>query len=161
MKNACLLPLFAGVLLVGCSRPSFDAAAEQASLLKRDAEWAEAASRGKDVEKIISYWTDDALIVPPGQPVVEGKAAIRTFVTESIKIPGFKIHWRSEKVLFSPDGKLAYMRATNETNLAGPDGNLMTFAGRGVTVWRRESDGQWRCAVDIWNAPPVSRHATK
>jgi hypothetical protein len=61
--------------------------------LKRDAEWADAASSGTDVEKIISYWTDDALVVPPGQPVVEGKAAIRAFVADSLKIPGFKIHW--------------------------------------------------------------------
>jgi hypothetical protein len=73
MKNTCFLLLFVGAALMGCSRPSFDAAAEQSSLLKRDAEWAEATSNGKDIEKIISYWTDDALIVPPGQPLVEGK----------------------------------------------------------------------------------------
>jgi ketosteroid isomerase-like protein len=23
-----------------------------------------------------------------------------------------------------------------------------------VTIWRREADGEWRCAVDIWNAEP-------
>jgi uncharacterized protein (TIGR02246 family) len=133
---------------------------EEASLLKQDAEWAEAAASGQDVEKIISYWTDDALIIPPGQPVVEGKAAIRTFVAESLKIPGFKIHWVSEKVRFSPDGLVAYMRATSETTMPGPDGKLMTLPGRGITVWRREPDGQWRCAVDIWNNPSTSLPAS-
>ena len=134
---------------------------EEASLLKRDAEWAEAAASGQDVEKIISYWTDDALVIPPGQPVVKGKAAIRTFVTESLKIPGFRIHWVSENVSFSPDGLMAYMRATNETTIPGPDGKLMTLSGRGITVWRRDPDGQWRCAVDIWNDPPASLSASK
>jgi ketosteroid isomerase-like protein len=161
MKNARLLLFVACGLLVGCSRSSFNAATEQASLLKRDAEWADAASSGKDVEKIISYCTDDALVVPPGQPVVEGKAAIRTFVADSLKIPGFKIHWVSEHVSFSPDGQLAYMRGTNETTVPGPDGKLMTLHGRGVTVWRREPDGQWRCAVDIWNDPPPPPPADK
>lgn len=137
------------------------AAAEQAALLNRDAEWADAASIGKDIPKIISYWTDDALVVPPGQPVVEGKEAIRTFVAESLKVPGFKIHWASEKVSFSPDGQLAYMRGTNETTLTGPDGNLMTLHGRGVTIWRRDPDGQWRCVVDIWNEPAASPPATR
>ena len=160
LKNACLLLLVAGGLLAGCSRP-FDAAAEEASLLKRDAEWADAAASGQDVEKIISYWTDDAVVIPPGQHVVEGKAAIRTFVIESLKIPGFKIHWTSEKVSFSSDGRVAYMRATNETTVPGPDGKLMTLHGRGITVWRREPDGQWRCAVDIWNDPPASLPASK
>jgi uncharacterized protein (TIGR02246 family) len=133
---------------------------EEASLLKRDAEWAEAAASGQDVEKIISYWTDDALVIPPGQPVVEGKAAIRTFVRECLKIPGFRIHWVSENVSFSPDGLMAYMRATNETTIPGPDGKLMTLSGRGITVWRRDPDGQWRCAVDIWNDPPASLSAS-
>lgn len=154
MKNSRRMLLVAGGLLMGCSRSSFDVVTEQASLLKRDAEWADAASSGKDVEKIISYWTDDALVVPPGQPVVEGKAAIRTFVADSLKVPGFKIHWLSEKVSFSPDGQLAYMRGTNQTTVLGPAGKLMTLHGRGVTVWRRDHDGEWRCAVDIWNDPP-------
>jgi uncharacterized protein (TIGR02246 family) len=161
MKQSRLMWVFAGGLLVGCSHASFNAATEQASLLKRDAEWADAASSGKDVEKIISYWTDDALVVPPGQPVVAGKAAIRTFVADSLKIPGFKIHWVSEKVSFSPDGQLAYMWGTTETTVPGPEGKLMTLHGRGVTVWRREPDGQWRCAVDIWNDPPPPPPAGK
>lgn len=130
---------------------------DEETLLKRDAEWAEAASSGKDVEKIISYWTDDAVVIPPGQPVVEGKAAIRAFVADSLKIPGFSIHWVSDNVSFSPDGQLAYMRSTNRTTVPGADGKLMTLHGRALTVWRLESDGQWRCAVDIWNdAPPPS-----
>ncbi len=119
-------------------------------------EWAEAASAGKDVERIVSFWAEDALVMPPGQPLVEGKEAIRGFVTQSMNIPGFKIHWVSEKVSFSPDGQLAYMRATNETTLTGPDGNLMNVPGRGVSVWRRDPDGQWRCVIDIWNEPPKS-----
>jgi hypothetical protein len=85
------------LLLVGCSQRGFDPAAEQAKLLRRDAEWADLAFAGKDVEKIVSYWSDDAVLIFPGQPVLEGKAAIRAYVTESLKTPGFKIHWVSEK----------------------------------------------------------------
>jgi uncharacterized protein (TIGR02246 family) len=133
---------------------SFNAATEEVSLLKRDAEWADAAADGTDIEKIVSYWTDDAVVIPPGQPIVEGKAAIRTFVANSLKIPGFRIHWVSKGVSFSPDGQAAYMRSTNEMTVPGSDGKVMTLHGRAVTVWRREPDGQWRCAVDIWNDPP-------
>jgi ketosteroid isomerase-like protein len=138
-----------------CPRPAFDAKAEEAKLLARDAEWSAAAAAGKDVEKIASYWTDDALVLPPGQPAVEGKAALRAFVADSLKIPGFQVRWKSEKVVFSPDGRLAYMRSTNETTVPGPDGAPRTLPGRGATVWRVEADGQWRCAVDVWNAPPA------
>jgi hypothetical protein len=37
--------------------------------------------------------------------------ALRGVVADSLKIPGFQIHWKPEKVAFSPDGKLAYVRS--------------------------------------------------
>jgi hypothetical protein len=97
-------------LSIGACAPkpaTFDANAESAALLQRDAEWANLATAGKDVDKIVSYWTDDAVVMEPGQPPVEGKAAIRAFVTSSLNTPGFRIHWVSEKPTFSPDGKMA------------------------------------------------------
>ena len=154
--GTCLVVGVCVLLESGCGRPAFDAKAEEAKLLARDAEWAAAAAEGKDVDRVVSYWTDDAFVLPPGRPAVEGKAALRAFVTESFKIPGFQIRWKSEKVSFSPDGKLAYMRGTNETTVPGPDGKPVTLKGRAVTVWRVDADGQWRCAVDVWNAPPAS-----
>jgi len=86
--------------------------------------------------------------------VLEGKAAIRAYVAASLNTPGFKIHWVSEKPVFSPDGKLAYMRRTNELTVPGPNGTPMTLHLRGITVWRIDSDGQWRCVVDISNEQP-------
>jgi ketosteroid isomerase-like protein len=155
------LPFGALLLAGGCSAPPFDASAETRTLLARDAEWARAASEGKDVDKIVSYWSDDAVVIPQGQPVAEGKAAIRAFVTTSLQLPGFKIHWVSEKVSFSPDGKLAYLRGTNEMTVPGPAGTPLTLLGRGITVWRLEPDGQWRCVLDIWNDPPAPAAAGK
>jgi uncharacterized protein (TIGR02246 family) len=151
-----LLPLLLAALVSSCAptQPLFDPAAEAKLLLARDQEWAATAMEGRDVEKTISYWSDDAAIIPPGQPIVEGKAAIRTFVTESFKVPGFRVHWVSKDVKFSPDGKLAYMRADNEMTLPNGDGTTRTLAGRAVTIWRRDADGQWRCVIDTWNDPP-------
>jgi len=139
------------VVCCACGSPAFDPGTEATALLARDAEWATTAAEGKDVEKTISYWSDDAVIIPPGLAIVEGKAAIRSFVSDAFKIPGFKVHWVSKDVKFSPDGKLAYMRSDNQMTTPGPDGKLMTQSGRAVTVWRRDPDGQWRCVVDTWN----------
>jgi Ketosteroid isomerase homolog len=101
-------------LVFSCSQRDFDSAAEGQKLLRRDAEWADLATAGQDIEKIVSYWSDDAVLIFPGQPVLEGKAAIRAYVTASLNTPGFKIHWVSQKPVFSPDGKFAYMRGTDE-----------------------------------------------
>ena len=158
MRRCVVLPsIGALVIACSCSILPFDPAAESEKLLRRDVEWADAASAGKDLEKIVSYMSDDAIMIPPGQPLVQGKAAIRAFVTSSLQIPGFKIHWVSERVTFSPDGKLAYMHGTNAMTVPGPNAALVTIAGRGITIWRLESDGQWRCVIDIWNDPPPAR----
>lgn len=160
MRNGRLVLL--GVLLgAACAGPPpFDAVAEARALLTRDAEWSALARAGKDVDAIVSYWTDDAVVIPQGQPIVEGRAAIRAFVASSLQIPGFSIHWKSDKVSFSPDGRLAYLRGTNEMTVPGPSGTPITVPGRGITIWRHEADGQWRCAVDIWNDPPPASPAT-
>lgn len=150
-----ILPLLVLAAASACGPAPFDVAAEQQKLLRRDAEWADLAAAGKDVEKIVSYWSDDAQIIEPGQPVYAGKAAIRAYVTASLKTPGFKIHWVSEKPVFSPDGKMAYMPGVDEITVPGQNGALMTLHQRGISIWRREPDGEWRCVVDIANeAPP-------
>ncbi len=133
-----------------------DLAAERTRLLQRDADWAAAASEGSDIELILSYWTDDAVILPLGLPTVVGKAALREYVEGSMQIPGFRITWTSTDVTFSLDRSLAYMFSRNAVSTNAPDGTPTTIEGRAVTIWRRELDGEWRCAVDIWNAEPAA-----
>jgi ketosteroid isomerase-like protein len=152
MIPVMLLALFAA----GCA-PSFDAAAESSKLAQRDADWSSVSFEGNDIERIVSYWSDDARLLQPGLPPIEGKTAIRAFVTASLKIPGFKIHWVSEKPVLSPDGKMGYVLSKVETTAPGANGTLESTHGRSVTVWRRDGDGTWRCVVDISNdAPPAA-----
>jgi ketosteroid isomerase-like protein len=150
--------LIPGMLLAlcaaACAPSSFDAAAESSKLAQRDADWSSASFEGKDIDRIVSFWSDDAQVLQPGLPPIAGKTAIRAFVTASLKIPGFKIRWVSEKPVLSPDGKMAYMLGNVETTAPGANGTVESTHGRGVTVWRRDADGVWRCVVDITNDAP-------
>lgn len=127
---------------------------ERADLLRRDAEWNGLASQGGDVDTIVSYWTEDAVVLPSGQPKIVGREALRQYVAESMKIPGFRITWKSSDPVIAADGKTAYMFAENTVSMQGPDDSTLVIPGRALTIWRKEADGQWRCAVDMWNAPP-------
>ena len=123
-------------------------------LRRRDAEWAGLATAGEDLERILSFWTDDAVVIPPGMPTLEGKDAIRRYVEESLAIPGFSITWETNHFEVADSEDLAYGVGTNRVTVPGEEGALVTIEGRGVTTWRKE-DGEWRCVVDIWNdAPP-------
>jgi ketosteroid isomerase-like protein len=156
--RAIITLLTLAICASGCApQPkSFDPAAESAKLAQRDAEWAKISSEGKDVEAIVAYWSDDARLLQPGLPPIDGKAAIRAFVTASLKIPGFKIHWISDKPVISPDGKMAYMTSTVETTAPGANGALETTRGSSATIWMPGTDGQWRCVVDISTPAPAT-----
>jgi ketosteroid isomerase-like protein len=136
-------------------RPNvMNAESEKARILERDTEWSAIASEGRDIERIVSYWTDDAIVIPPGFAPVVGKEALREYVRRSLQIPGFRISWKSTDAQISPDGKMAYLLARNTVTMQGEGGKPITMAGRAVTIWRRDADGAWRCAVDIWNDEP-------
>ena len=150
------LPVLCILFFSGCSHSKFNPAVEGQKLLQRDAEWSQAASEGKEIERILSYWSDDAQVIEPGQPVYQGKEAIRKFVSDSLKTPGFHIHWVSNEPVFSADGKMAYMPGAEEMTMADSKGALITVHMRGISIWRRDADGEWRCVVDIANeAPPA------
>jgi ketosteroid isomerase-like protein len=86
---------------------------------------------------------------------VKGKEALRKMVGDSKNIPGFSISWRSSDINFSPDGKLAYVYGENLMTMNDSAGKTMSIPGRGYTIWRKESDGNWKCIVDMWNNPPA------
>ena len=74
-----------------------DLESERRRLLERDAQWAAISARGRDVESILAYWSDDARVYAPGMPAVTGKAALRGYVEGALAIPGFHITWASSE----------------------------------------------------------------
>lgn len=153
MRLIGLAPIAAGLFISGCASVPSSIDSREA-LLRTDREWSSAASEGKDAERIVSFWTDDATITPPGVPPIIGKVAIRNFVAQSLATPGFKISWIPEQASVSANGSMGYTTGNNSSTFPGPDGKLMTVTGRYVSVWRRDSSGAWKCVVDIWNSGP-------
>jgi uncharacterized protein (TIGR02246 family) len=138
---------------LGAQQAGDTAAREE--LLKTDREWAQTAAT-KDVERIVSYWADDAVIYAPGEAPVEGKEAIRQFVAGSLNTPGFAITWTPMRAEVSTSGDLAFTTGTNAITLPAADGRPTTLQGRYVTVWRKGKDGRWHCVVDSWSPAPAA-----
>ena len=139
--------------VAGCTGLETGDSAKEA-LLQRDRAWSVAAAEGRDVDRIVDHWSDDAVVIPSGAPVIRGKAAIRDYVRKSLAIPGFQIRWQPQDASLSADGTLGYTTGENAVTVPGPGGTLITIPGRYATVWRRDSSGAWKCVVDIWNSGP-------
>ena len=137
--------------LSGCTTVPTTSFNEEARLMATSREWSAAAASG-DLERIVGYWGDDAAVMMAGLPTFRGKQAIRNYVAESLKIPGFKISWEPLDALVSASGDMGYNIERSQVTLPDSTGKLTTSYSRAVTIWRKGADGQWRNAVDISNA---------
>ena len=141
--------------VMGCASTN-SASDARSQILRLDAEWSEAAQR-RDVERVLSFWADDAAVFPPGSSAVVGKPAIREFVAKSFQTPGFSISWKTTNVVVSRSGDFAYATGTNRVTISGPDGRQAVVDGKAVAVWRRDTKGEWKCIIDIWNDVSTSQ----
>jgi uncharacterized protein (TIGR02246 family) len=136
-------------------------AADERAIREADAAWSK-ASAAKDVEAYVSFWADDALDMPPNAPMLTGKESMRKGLSEQWAKPGFALSWQASKAEASRSGDLAYTVGTYQFTLNDPKGKLVTDRGKYVTVWKKQPDGKWKVAADIYNsdlpAPGAAKH---
>ena len=99
----------------------------------------------------MSYMAPDATTYAPGAPAAKGSDAIRAMFAELMKAPGFSVTWTADKADVAASGDVAYTTGTYDLKMAGA-----TEKGKYVTVWKKQADGSWKVAEDIFNAdtPP-------
>ncbi len=151
LRNLCVT-IAVATMAIGCV--CSDRRALRASLLETDRQWAEAV-RGEDVDRIASFWTDDAVIYTANRPPVSGKTSLRGFVAKNRSIPGFSLGWEVSEAVVSETGDLAYTLGPYELTIPSSKGGLLTLKGNHICVWRREA-GQWRCNLEVHAPLPVS-----
>ncbi len=135
----------------GCA-PQVDLEAEAAAIRElTDVEWME-AGQAKDIERWVSFHTDDALLLLPNAPLVTGKEAIRAVVSDLLLNRGYKGSWETTKVEVARSGDLAFSYGPQETTVNDAEGNPVTDRQKWVAVWKKQPDGSWKCAVLILNS---------
>ena len=161
---SCRSVLGCGVAItvaLGCRAfPNPAGDADVAQLLATDREWGSLSAVSKNADSVSAYWTEDARVVLPGQPVLSGKRAIREMVAGTMKIPGFRVTWTPDSAVVSGARDLGYTYGTNEFTAPDSTGRLVTTRGRYLTVWRKDADGHWRCVQDYSNPAPTTSNRT-
>ena len=146
MKRTIAIVLAFSIL--SCNQQKVDTKAEGEKIIQLSKDWSQVASTG-DVEKTVSYWAEDAVVMSSGQPPLKGKQAIRKMVEESYKIPGFRISWQPQTVEVSESGDMAYVIENSQVSFSDSTGKSITQNNKAVSVWRKQVDGSWKNVVDI------------
>lgn len=107
----------------------------------------------KDVNAIVSVYTEDAVILPPGglKPVY-GIDSIKNYYTKSLMAPGKTMEIGTETTLFDViDNNNATQIGNYVIKHQASDSSVVTeFRGEMLIVWKR-IQGEWKIYLDMWH----------
>ncbi len=149
--KATTLAIATLVLSVGCDLPtSRQQEADRLSLFRADSLFAyETAERG--AEGWASHFESDGVMFPPSGRV-DGRDAIRERMQGVFTEGAPSLEWTPTEAVVSAGGNLGYTLGRWESRAeTAAGGDSVIAAGHYVTIWKRDSTGQWRVAVDIGN----------
>ncbi len=125
--------------------PAVNIALEAETVTALDLEWAQRFA-DRDWDWIANLQADNAVQLPPGSDIIEGREAIRAaWEAMANTIPGTS--WESVMVKVSSSGDMAYVYGT--ANAVDADGNATPM--KYLEVWVK-IDGEWKVAADMFNA---------
>lgn len=110
------------------------------------------ALRTNDADALFSYVADDVVMMPPGEAAIRGKPAMRAWYA------GFLSHFRTsslsltDRQVFLGEAWAVEMGAYEWGLEAVAGGDPVVDRGSYMQVWKKQPDGQWRFAREIWNS---------
>lgn len=152
-----LLCLTVGLLLCACESqtPVPEPVDEQvviATLAERAHQFSAAYMAG-DIEGMMDFYTEDAVLFPDNSEYIRGTEAIKNYWTlpEGRRITHHKLIPVEVEVSGAMASDFGHYEISGENNGVawGPS------HGKYMVVWKLEADGQWRMYLDMWNRRPA------
>ncbi len=130
-----------------------DLEAERASLMRADDALFEAYSTSDDPAGTLSaHFLDDANVLAPDAPLARGKEESLAVFAALEALPGYSLTWKASMADVGVAADLGYTIGTYRMEFEDPVGNSVEVDGKFMTVWKKQSDGSWKIAVDMFNA---------
>src|SRR5439155_19410750 len=114
-------------------------------------QWSAAAGT-KDLDKTVSFYSDNAVVMPPNASAATTKEAIRSAWKEMLTTPGAAISWKATKVGVAKAGDLAYVSGTYQETMTDASGKSVNDHGKYVEIFKKQADGTWKVVADIGNS---------
>lgn len=105
-----------------------------------------------DIEKLVSHYTDDAVIFPGNSDLIRGKEGIKKYWTLP---PGRSVtHHKITAVEIKIIGEFAYDYGYYEASGRNGEEPWGPNYGKYLIVWKRDNAGAWKMHLDMWNSRP-------
>ena len=124
---------------------------DKSALMEADKSWGRAAAE-KNLADLMAFYHNEASLLPPDTPPVEGKEEIRKRFCKQFEDPDFYLTWSATKASVSKSCDLAYTRGIGTMRYRDEQGKLAEAHAKYVAVWIRSGDGEWLVLEDIYNS---------
>lgn len=106
----------------------------------------------RDVDQILTFYTDDAWFFPPDAPMVKTAAERRTYWLNSQMSPGFTaVQGIDAKFEIAQSGELAVEYGRFFEVVSHKDGATTMQPQTHVITWRKQADGSWKVTAVMWH----------
>jgi ketosteroid isomerase-like protein len=130
----------APITLTDTDRAALQTATDHAvELANAGAEW---------ITYVEHYYAPDATFLPPNGPPVQGTQDIAAF--HAMLPPMSEVEFRQVEV--GGAGDVAYVHGTYSMTLSPEGGEPFQDSGKYIEIWKRQGDGTWKVALDIFNS---------
>jgi uncharacterized protein (TIGR02246 family) len=133
----------------GCTKsPSSFTDADRSAIRATVDSFTNAIKKG-DYGAAASYYTEDAVFMPPNAPAVKGRAGIQKAFESFGRVSAF-----SQPIAeLDGVGDLAYARLDADLTFTPPNGTAaMTDKAKVLIVMRKQADGNWRTTTGMVNS---------
>jgi uncharacterized protein (TIGR02246 family) len=119
------------------------------------------AVNASDLGGVLAIWCDDGVLMPPHHPSVHGRLALERYFGALFSRSRFTFSFTSSRI--EVVGDVAFERVEYSVSASPADGGPAVHdAGKGLHIYRRQADGSWKLAQDIWNSDnPAGEPASK
>jgi ketosteroid isomerase-like protein len=141
------------IILTACNQsPVVDIRTEAEAINKIEDQWT-AAIKVKDIDRILSIFATEAVVMNANTPACFGLQSIRKSL-ESWFSDATIYHNTSTSAIdtieVSASGELAYVRGNSQLSISTPKG-IVEEKDKWITIYRK-INGEWKAIVDIWNS---------
>lgn len=121
---------------------------QKADVEQFDALWSDSYAVD-DTGKLMTLYSDDAVMFPPSSEIVEGKSNISAYL-ESLRSVGVK-EYSISNVDLNVQGDTAYSTELWEATRVDASGNSIVLEGNITNVFERQDNGSWKIKYQSWN----------
>jgi uncharacterized protein (TIGR02246 family) len=148
-------------VLLGCQQaPRNDNAQADIDAIKQIREKEIASLRDGRPDDFIAVVTSDAVFLPPDEPAVTGHEALRKWAQGMLDQFTVTGAYTGSDVIVAGDWAIERYTGTM-TVTPKKGGALVEEHLRGIHIYRRQADGSWRIAQDMWNSGAPAANASR